>query len=212
MSPPRANRAGCPAPATNVRCERSSWRATLKIVILLLVLMAGSGGCGPARKSPFSFASQVGVAYSKQGQTCLAIRNPALTAGTSLSLALLAGPRATASARVVANGCPGATALGEDVRSYSVKLQDEAAAAFLPAVAVLGPAVVFSRIGDGATAELNRDGKQELIRACTSSEGVHFTIWPGAPLRGRPLWHQYLYLGYDVESSCTAAEVESVRP
>ena len=40
------------------------------------------------------------------------------------------------------------------------------------------------------------------VRSCTSTEGLHLTVWAGAPLRSRRLWHQYVYLGYDVEPSC----------
>ncbi len=40
------------------------------------------------------------------------------------------------------------------------------------------------------------------VRTCTSTEGLHLTVWSGAPLRSRRLWHQYFYLGYDVEPSC----------
>jgi hypothetical protein len=40
------------------------------------------------------------------------------------------------------------------------------------------------------------------IRSCTSYEGLHLTVWTGAPLRSRRLWHEYYYLGFDVEPSC----------
>jgi hypothetical protein len=41
------------------------------------------------------------------------------------------------------------------------------------------------------------------VRACTSSEGLHLTVWAGTPLKSDRLWHEYYYLGYDVEPSCT---------
>ena len=40
------------------------------------------------------------------------------------------------------------------------------------------------------------------IRSCTSSEGLHLTVWAGVPLKSRRLWHEYYYLGFDVEPSC----------
>ena len=40
------------------------------------------------------------------------------------------------------------------------------------------------------------------VHECTSSEGVHYTVWAGEPLTSRPLWHKYYYLGYDTEPSC----------
>lgn len=40
------------------------------------------------------------------------------------------------------------------------------------------------------------------VRSCTSGEGLHLTAWSSTPLRSRRLWHEYYYLGYDVEPSC----------
>ncbi len=39
-------------------------------------------------------------------------------------------------------------------------------------------------------------------RTCTSSEGVHLTVWSGTPLESERLWRKYYYLGYDVEPTC----------
>jgi hypothetical protein len=46
------------------------------------------------------------------------------------------------------------------------------------------------------------------VRACASSEGLHLTGWSGIPLRSERLWHQYYYLGYDVEPDCEDADVD----
>ncbi len=59
-----------------------------------------------------------------------------------------------------------------------------------------------------ARADLAGDGVPERFRACTSSEGVHLTIWSGERLR----WHRYFYLGYDVEPSCTGADNRDPAP
>ena len=42
---------------------------------------------------------------------------------------------------------------------------------------------------------------------CTSSEGLHLSAWPSASISGRPRWHRYVYLGYDVERTCSEAEM-----
>jgi hypothetical protein len=47
------------------------------------------------------------------------------------------------------------------------------------------------------------------IRSCTSYEGLHLTVWTGAPLKSRRLWHEYYYLGFDVEPSCEDEDIES---
>jgi hypothetical protein len=41
------------------------------------------------------------------------------------------------------------------------------------------------------------------VRSCTSIEGLRLTVWADTPLKSDRLWHQYFYLGYDVEPSCT---------
>ena len=45
------------------------------------------------------------------------------------------------------------------------------------------------------------------VRSCASSEGVHLTVWAGAPLTSRRLWHAYYYVPFDLEPSCDAREV-----
>jgi hypothetical protein len=51
-----------------------------------------------------------------------------------------------------------------------------------------------------------KDGLDLTARACTSSEGIHVTLWAGPTLTGQVVWHRYYYLGYDVEPSCTDAD------
>ena len=76
-----------------------------------------------------------------------------------------------------------------------------------PAFAIYQFAGTFTKKDNLISADLDGDGQAEFFRACTSSEGVHFTIWSGRPLEGRLRWHQYYYLGYDVEPDCTDKDV-----
>lgn len=47
------------------------------------------------------------------------------------------------------------------------------------------------------------------LRSCASSEGLHFTAWKGRPLHSQRLWHAYVSLDYDNESSnCQPREYE----
>jgi hypothetical protein len=48
---------------------------------------------------------------------------------------------------------------------------------------------------------LNSDGSLESFRLCTSNEGLHLTVWAGEPLKSKRLWHEYYYLGFDVEQT-----------
>jgi len=78
------------------------------------------------------------------------------------------------------------------------------------AVATLGVGVVvdgtFPVAADGRV-DLDGDGRFESFMSCTSSEGVHLTVWSGPVNDGTRLWHRYVYLGSDTEPTCSAAEM-----
>jgi hypothetical protein len=54
--------------------------------------------------------------------------------------------------------------------------------------------------------DLDGDGSPETFSVCSSSEGLHLTVWSGSVEGGRRLWHSYVYLGYDTEPTCTQSE------
>jgi hypothetical protein len=63
-----------------------------------------------------------------------------------------------------------------------------------------------ARMSHGSPAVRTDGGAAFYFRSCTSSEGVHLSAWPSAKPAGQPLWHAYVYLGHDVEPTCTDAE------
>jgi hypothetical protein len=81
----------------------------------------------------------------------------------------------------------------------------------VPAIGIVGYTGAFRSDGGALTADLDGDGQSEYFHACTSSEGVHFTIWTGKPLAGRLRWHGYRALGYDVEPDCKPEETVDVK-
>jgi len=70
------------------------------------------------------------------------------------------------------------------------------------AIVVIGRAEV-TRVANSVRLRLKVPPTEVQARSCASSEGVHFTLWAGVPLKSRRLWHAYLYAGYDTESTCT---------
>jgi hypothetical protein len=177
--------------------------------ILALVVTASGPALG---QLPFDFDTRVGLAFVAGADSgCLAIRAPALAAGTRLLLVDDGDPPAVFQASVerprsVACPAEGAGETGDD--RYAIRARG---AARLPPFGVLIAVVVDGRAltvgGDGVSGDLDGDGTPEHFRSCTSAEGLHFTIWSGPPLTGRRRWHRYHYLGYDVEPSCTEADV-----
>jgi hypothetical protein len=77
----------------------------------------------------------------------------------------------------------------------------------LPWVAIAVAGASAAEEDDGKVV-MELDGKppRESFRVCASMEGLHYTIWSGAPLTGTRRWHEYTYLGYDVDPTCTDAE------
>jgi len=81
----------------------------------------------------------------------------------------------------------------------------------VPAFAVANFHGPFRETAHGITADLDRNGAIESFRSCTSGEGVHLTIWADQPLEGLRKWHDYYYLGYDVDADCTASETQAAQ-
>lgn len=57
--------------------------------------------------------------------------------------------------------------------------------------------------GGAALCDLEPGGLRQSFRVCAGIEGLLFTVWTGAPLKGAMRWSVYYYLGYDIEPDCT---------
>ena len=159
-----------------------------------------------------TLSPRIGVVSWRDGRGCLTIRNPAdLTKNGIRMVSLLADSPARAG-RVIGKtaACDGSIS-DPEARYWLVDLGAGAVAGDFPAVGVLNFTGPFHRKGAEVSADVDHDGRPEYFRSCTSAEGVHFTAWKGAPLKGQLRWHQYFYLGYDTEPTCTAAETEEEK-
>jgi hypothetical protein len=83
-----------------------------------------------------------------------------------------------------------------------------------PAIAVRGESHWTRGPTGFPRADLDDDENPEQARLCTSSEGVHLTLWTLADSATadqpaeRRRWHGYQSLGYDVEPTCTERETD----
>ena len=50
------------------------------------------------------------------------------------------------------------------------------------------------------------------FRSCTSSEGLHLSVWSVTKAKEQQVWRRYLYLGYDVEPTCAQRDFEEIKP
>lgn len=71
-------------------------------------------------------------------------------------------------------------------------------------VAVVAPNATVAVENKAVVLVSRLDRRPVVFRRCTSGEGIHFLAWQG----GKLLWHEYYYLGYDVEPTCSEEELE----
>jgi hypothetical protein len=158
---------------------------------------------------------RIGVAVAAgDGQVCASLPGSALVAGATLTLIQPNDPQSVVYAIVVrpAPACERLERALVPGPYYVVQPPSTTATdAFAPWVALSGK-LSTRRVTSGAiAARLSPDHPAVRVRSCTSREGVHLTAWSGAPLTSRRLWHQYYYLGYDVEPTCDDREAGKNR-
>jgi hypothetical protein len=160
----------------------------------------------------FNFDTQIGVVDTNhQKELCLNILNAGLTEGSPISIVLTDRPQSVVKA-VVVKKLEGSCSRNPDTHPeasfYSLRLLRkglkpvEPVDLNPPSIAIIAPTRPVGVVGGKASADLDGDGRKEYFRSCTSTEGIHLTVWSGRPLIGKRKWHTYYYLGYDVVPSC----------
>lgn len=177
------------------------------------VALLAAIGCTRTSQPEFAYEADVGVVVPDgAGGHCLVIPREAIDSGTTLqivSVSFAGSGEAPAVGRLRVTGaetgaCGEIHARSSDHR-YRVALPDGYSTWGTPLVALhdAGPVVVQAA---ALTGDLDGDGAAEHFRMCSSSEGLHLTIWSGEPLVGTRRWHFYYFLGYDVEPNCSEAD------
>jgi hypothetical protein len=95
--------------------------------------------------------------------------------------------------------------MDEAAKATLTKLAFEGRKDSMPAVGI-GVLRTGLKLDGEAKVDLDADKMKESFKACTSSEGVHLTVWTGEPQKGIRRWHAYYYVDYDTEATCTAGE------
>jgi hypothetical protein len=171
--------------------------------------------CRKPHASPaFDYATDVGVAVLSANRSCLDIANATLTAGQRLQFVTASTPQTTGELEITPKLEKSCTA-GDPNNSrshYEFTVVRGSLAKSVPAFALVNFNGSITIGSGGVTADLDRNGQPEFFRSCTSSEGVHLTIWSGKPVVGQRRWHDYYYLGYDVDADCSIAEMAPDRP
>ena len=89
-----------------------------------------------------------------------------------------------------------------DAPAYSVRLRRPLSDASGPGIALLDPSARVEYLDGEFVVRTEGAASPLRFRQCASNEGLHLTAWRG----NRRTWHEYWYLGFDVESNCTEKE------
>jgi hypothetical protein len=75
-------------------------------------------------------------------------------------------------------------------------------------IGVIQPTKAIKVKNNLASVDLNKDGRLEYFRSCTSNEGYNFSIWRGKPLQGKRIWLSYYYVDFGTEADCKKKDFE----
>ena len=153
----------------------------------------------------------IGVAAaSRDGQLCVAMPAPALAPGTTVTL-IHPFPQQSVLVATITRSVPSCERLEQALIPGPYYLAQAAAPIDTGSVSLwvaLAGRLRTHRVGSGAiVVRLSTPYPNAQVRSCASREGLHLTVWAGTPLKSQRLWHQYYYLGYDVEPSCDERDV-----
>jgi hypothetical protein len=163
------------------------------------------------KADPIVFSHDIGLfAANRQGRFCLSIKNVELKRGQEMTLIWVSAEEVSSRPEI----------------RYA-KIQAKLAAPCDPANHTDGDAtyelvvdkfeigrVYFAVVGRHSDLRITRDrvtgrlGATDEIafRSCASMEGLHFLVSAGNGSNAKKVWHDYYYLGYDVEPNCKEAD------
>jgi hypothetical protein len=161
--------------------------------------------------SPDSYTPKIGLGVKTAARACFAIHNGDLTTGTAVTLVFPLAPvtivQGTVS-NVSKEPCPISQNVDTTVSNYSLDIKSPIPN-LTPFIVVLGTPAVTVNANNVAQGDLNQNGQTQTFRACSADNGIHLTVWSGAPLQGKLLWHGPYYESSNphIGPSCTPAEV-----
>ncbi|HLK33266.1 MAG TPA: hypothetical protein VKT29_09265 [Terriglobales bacterium] len=192
--------------------KRSSY-----LIFMLVLLLAGTGIARkkkPREDNGFIYDVRLGVAeVGQQGQVCFTIPNAKLKPGDPVAVISTEG--GVQQAQVTAKldkSCSRDPNVAAGDAFYGVQLVKN----LLPAGTVgLGIADYFGPFANqGGFVAFNTvrlQGQPDFFSSCAGGEGINLLVWNGLPRQGTLQWHRYYYLGYDVEKTCTDADIAAME-
>jgi len=171
------------------------------------IVLAGAACAKAPDAAPFSFEDSIGTVVGGGDKVCVSTKSGSFKSGDQVQL-VDPGTQKSWPAVVESSAEPCEPSISDvPLRVARVRVTGEQPPPFVGMAISSSRASSFS-VNDGAVAaDIDGDGQREYFRSCTSTEGVHLTVWSGAALTGQRRWHAYHYVGYDMVPSCTPAEI-----
>ena len=164
-----------------------------------------------------AYAPRIGIAVRTDTRTCVGIQNANLAMSSPITLVMPNVPQFFVPARIKApseNACPISKELDPGVSNYELTLPDgdEIIPKLTPMIAVVGDSSSFLRTNIAVQADLDQDKGKRMFRACGTADGVHLTVWSGAPVTSSLLWHRFYYDPGSASKSapCTPKETAGI--
>jgi hypothetical protein len=184
-------------------------RAAISLAILATALAPSAAGGG------FDYARRAGLAVVERiGSPYLVIADGGLQPGDEVSIVDLSRPYKVVAATVgkaFDRPCPAARDVMLGGRCYSLSVPPESRLHLGPHIAVAARASRFTAGKDGVEAVLEEGGPPTTFRVCAAKDGLHFSIWRGAAMKGNRVWHCYYDVGFDLEPTCEPGEAGGGR-
>ncbi len=193
--------------------KQSSGFATNTIYVLALLLFINTCQqieAAPTIKTASQSTYDINTHTGWLHNNCLAIKNNTLSKNDKVTIVSFAQEQQILSSIInkkaeSATDCPALLADRKKINisaGYSFYLIKQTREKIDLAIGLVNNPAKLIKLNGQVSGDVNGDGKPEYFTQCSSSEGLHFSIWTEKPDSGEPLWSGYYYLGYDIEPNC----------
>jgi hypothetical protein len=183
-----------------------------KYFVALLALVMFTNGCGAAEHLTDTNYFGVFTTESRAGKTgCASVDSKNVTVGMPINIVVLSKPQRILNGTVKSRSSAECTRFfraSESAAFYDISITrgkfgpHELGVIVLPTVAL-----AQTKVGN-VTAELGQ--KNYRFYECSDIEGIHVAVRsPNG--KAETVWHDYIYLGYDVEPTCHKKDLAGIE-
>ena len=186
----------------------------LWLCVALCLGMAQGFAAQRTSADPIEFSRDIGLfAANRQGRFCLLIKNAALTRGQEMTLIWVSAEEVPTRPEIrygkiqarLAEPCDPANHADGDA-TYELEIGKlEIGRIYF---AVVGRHSDLRITQNRVTGRLGASD-EIAFRSCASMEGLHFLVFAGNGLKAKKVWHDYFYVGYDLEPNCKETDIRN---